>query len=203
MKQPVAYRIFQKGTPDDIDGEVGLTYTWAGNGVFIEAESPLLAARIPITDAITRGLPELKTIIELKHGKIPQSLFDDIMDDMMLTPKIENYYGIVWDDSYKIRKPIQSRAGDKVTYAILENVVLDIHSHGELAPIFSTQDNKDEQGFKLYGVVGLLDAKYRCALLRVGVYGYFDYLDWADVFEGESRNANWQFAPSHFGVEEA
>jgi PRTRC genetic system protein A len=193
MKQPVAYKIFQKGTPWPIDGEVGLTYTWAGNGVFVEAESPLLAARIPTAEVITRGLANFKTEVVLKHGKIPQSLFDDILADMLLTPKIENYYGICWDDGYKIRKPLQSRAGDKVTYATLDNVVLDIHSHGDMAPVFSTQDNKDEQGLKLYGVAGLLASEYPCALLRVGVYGYFYYIDWSDVFEGASRLSKWQF----------
>jgi hypothetical protein len=66
--------------------------------------------------------------------------------------------------------------------------VLEVHSHGRLATDFSPQDNRDEQGFKLSCVIGNLDTA-PTVRVRVGVYGYFYILKWADVFEGPLTGA--------------
>ena len=36
---------------------------------------------------------------------------------------------------------------------------LDVHSHNNMEPYFSTDDDKDENGFRLYAVFGLLDSR--------------------------------------------
>jgi hypothetical protein len=51
---------------------------------------------------------------------------------------------------------------------------------------FSGQDNNDEQGLKIYGVIGSL-GKMPTLQLRAGVYGYFHPLRWSDVFSGDLR----------------
>lgn len=97
---------------------------------------------------------------------------------------------------YHIRVPEQAEskeslaAGDQghgcrtgVSYINPQSVALDLHSHGELAPLFSSQDNRDETGLKLYGVVGDL-VRQPTVQIRVGVYGYFMPLIWSDVFKG-------------------
>ena len=43
---------------------------------------------------------------------------------------------------------------------------------------------RDEQGFRIYGVVGRLDAPRPELSLRVGVYGHFAPVDWLQVFDG-------------------
>jgi hypothetical protein len=222
MKKPIGYII--RGREAIREGGFGelYDYIWAKNGVFIEAENTLISARIPVAVGVTRGLEEMKMAVTLKHGKIPQAYFDCILDEMQRSPEIESYYAIVWDeDRYKIRKPDLHQSSDKVIYDVLPNVVLDIHSHvplvytSETCPGkpcgsgcdhkwpamvgFSTQDDKDELGLKIYGVIGLLGQQTPVALLRAGVYGYFYYIDWGDVFEGESTQhhcrVRWQFAP--------
>ena len=45
-------------------------------------------------------------------------------------------------------------------------------------------DDGDEQGFRIYGVVGRLDATEPELSLRVGVYGHFAPADWPQVFDG-------------------
>jgi len=197
MKNPIGYIIKDSGGELICEGGFGelYDYIWAKNGVFIEAENQHLSARIPVAVGVTRGLADLKMGVTLKHGKIPQRYFDYILDDMLLTPKEEAYYAIVWEEErYKIKKPAQAASADKVTYEQLDNVVLEIHSHGDMSYQFSNQDDSDELGLKVYGVVGLLTHQYPCALLRAGVYGYFFYIEWDNVFEGESTRVNWQFA---------
>ncbi len=54
------------------------------------------------------------------------------------------------------------------------SALVDLHSHGRLPPFFSRIDNKDEQGFRIYAVIGEID-KSPSIRVRVGVYGnYFD-----------------------------
>ena len=63
-------------------------------------------------------------------------------------------------------------------------MVAEFHSHGSSRAFFSATDDRDEQGFRIYGVVGRLDDPRPELSLRVGVYGHFTPLDWPPVFDG-------------------
>ena len=45
-------------------------------------------------------------------------------------------------------------------------------------------DDRDEQGFRVYGVVGRLDTATPELALRVGIYGHFAPVEWSQVFDG-------------------
>lgn len=170
----------------------GYDYFWAGNGVFVEAKNRHLLARIPLAEFKTRGLEDVKPEIVLQHGLIPIAHLDFILDT--LGAKNEQYYAIVWEDGkYWIKRPAQLATPGSVKYEILPNVVMEIHTHPPNCPEFSGQDDADELGFKIYGVVSPEKASDRyqvvtssTILLRVGVYGYFYELDLAQVFTGKS-----------------
>lgn len=49
----------------------------------------------------------------------------------------------------------------------------------------SRTDDADEQGLRLYGVVGHLDAERPEVALRIGAYGHFLPVPWEMVFQGE------------------
>ena len=66
----------------------------------------------------------------------------------------------------------QEAEKSKYEYLTGDNVMLDLHSHGQIPAWFSTKDNTDEAGMKLYGVVGSF-GKTPIVKLRVGIYGYF------------------------------
>ncbi len=201
---PVGYIIRDSGGETIVPGFGELyDYTWAGNGIFVQAENPLfLSARIPICSAKTRGLPDLAPNITMKCGKIPQRFFDFILDQMLLTPHEESYFAIVRENgAYYVRRPGQTANEEKVTYEKLDNVVAEFHSHGDMVPFFSSQDNDDEQGLKIYGVVGMLSGPLPCALLRVGVYGYFYLLDWSQVFQGFSGKVKFLSKENFHGTD--
>ena len=63
-------------------------------------------------------------------------------------------------------------------------MVAEFHSHGGSRAFFSATDDRDEQGFRIYGVVGRLNDSYPELRLRVGVYGHFAPLEWSQVFDG-------------------
>jgi hypothetical protein len=51
-----------------------------------------------------------------------------------------------------------------------------------MAPFFSQTDNRDEQGFRLYAVIGRVKTKPQLCV-RVGVYGDYWSIPAATVFE--------------------
>jgi PRTRC genetic system protein A len=65
----------------------------------------------------------------------------------------------------------------------LEHVLVDLHSHATMPAFFSTRDDRDEQnGFRIYAVVGRLDATPQIKV-RVGVFGCWMTVQPSLVFE--------------------
>ena len=169
-------------------GQRGVLYDYvlAGNGVWIEAEGNLLGARVLVAPAQVRGLAPMERKVILRHGRIPQGLWDLALDVMLADPDRERYVAITWeDDRYHIHVPEQKRSAGGISEIQLpENRVVDLHSHCGLSAYFSGTDNGDEQGFQLYVVVGKLDDK-PVVRLRVGIYGHFQEVPWDHVFSGQ------------------
>ncbi len=175
---------------DGLSGERGFFYDYimASNGLFIEAESPRIAARIRIADVEIRGLAPIETKVSLLYGSIPQRFFDLALDLFLTDIDTEHYVAITGDAGYHFYIPVQDKSAGSVVYQTGTSVVLEMHSHGQMGAHFSPTDNKDETGLKLYGVVGKLGAT-PILKLRVGVYGYFQKLSWRDVFDGSLQGA--------------
>ncbi len=97
-------------------------------------------------------------------------------------PLREHYLAVVWDRGYRLRKPPQEASECGVSYERLPHTVLDIHSHSLMTAFFSGTDNRDEQGLRLYMVIGEMGTLFPEVRLRVGVYGYFAPLKLEKVF---------------------
>jgi PRTRC genetic system protein A len=181
MFKPAGYLL---STKEGIKGQCGLIYDYilAENGLFIEAHSALIKARINIAPANVRGLAPLTNTVELIHGKIPSISFDLALSACTADPCKERYLAVTWVGKYEIKVPVQDRRECGVDYEKLPNTVLDIHSHGKLPAFFSLTDNKDEVGLKLFLVFGCLDTSIPEYLIRVGVYGYFVAINKEEVF---------------------
>lgn len=155
--KPVGYLVKH---PGGLEGERGLFYNYilASNGLFIEAESPIIAARIPVADCEVRGLAPMEMKVTLTYGSIPERFWDLALDTFLADPDQEHYVAVTAAAGYHFSVPVQDQTGGSVTYDFGENVVLDLHSHGGMSAFFSPQDNEDEKGLKLYAVVGKLNA---------------------------------------------
>ena len=70
-----------------------------------------------------------------------------------------------------------------LSYEPVQGHVAEFHSHGRMRAFFSATDDRDEQGFRIYGVVGQVDQAAPRIALRVGIYGHFQELRLEDVFE--------------------
>lgn len=179
--RPVGYLLNKR---EGLEDEPGLFYNYilAENGLFIRARNPLIEGAICISPVEIRGLSPLEERIELVHGKIPRHLYDLSLSVLMASNNREQYLAITWEDEYRLRLPTQERNSASVKYENLPSSVMDIHSHGTMRAFFSEMDDQDEQGLKLYMVVGRLDTLLPEVEMRVGVYGYFAPVQREEVF---------------------
>ena len=179
--RPIGYLLNTKEGPE---GEPGLFYDYilAGNGLFVRARSPLLGATVLITPAEVRGLLPLEEKVELTQGRIPWMLYDLAVSVLAAEPNRERYLAVTWEGKYHLKVPSQEGTAGGVEYERLPNTVLDIHSHGTMRAFFSGTDDRDEQGFRIYMVMGRFDTLLPDVEIRVGVYGYFAPLVLHEVF---------------------
>ncbi len=166
-------------------GEPGLFYDYilAGNGLFVRGRGPLLEATVRIAPAEVRGLLPAEEKIELPRGLIPRQLYDLAISALYANFEQERYLAVTWEGEYRLRLPPQKGSAGGVKYQRLPSSVVDIHSHGTMEAFFSWTDDRDEQGLRLYMVVGKLHTLWPEVLLRVGVYGYFATVDIGEVFK--------------------
>ena len=168
-----------------LQGEAGVFYDYilAGNGLFIRAKNTHLAATVCIAPAEVRGLAPLEESIQLLHGKIPMYFLNLALSVLCIKPDIEQYLAVIWQGNYSLAVPSQSQTAVSVTYETCPSTVLDIHSHvGGVPAHFSGIDDRDEQGFCLYAVVGDLSNLFPTVELRLGIYGYFMPIVKEDIF---------------------
>ena len=159
----------------------------AGNGLFVRARRCGLEAMIPISMCGIRGLQAVKPYVRLEAGRIPlictQVILVEFQSDL---PNESLFWVRLEDKKWKVIKPRQIADENSVHPVDPFDpagaaALLDVHSHNTMEPFFSTDDDKDETGFRIFAVFGLLDTQ-PCVMARVGIYGYCWRLDAGDVF---------------------
>ena len=181
---PVGYLVNHKDGLTGAHG-IGFDYVLGAGGVYAQSESAHLTARVSVAPCEVRGLAPVAEKVELAHGPIPAQLFELGLRWFLDDPSTERFFAVRWDGrSYRLVVPEQEGTATRLEYTPPAGVVAEFHSHGTSRAFFSKTDDGDEQGFRIYGVVGRLD-KYRPELsLRVGVYGNFAPVEWSQVFDG-------------------
>ncbi len=164
---------------------IGYDYVLGSGGVYVQSESAHLTARVIVAPADVRGLAPVAQKLQLTHGSIPSALFELGLRWFQYAPHTERFFAVRWDgDAYRLVVPPQTGTATRLAYLPPAGVVAEFHSHGGARAFFSATDDRDEQGFRIYGVVGRLDAPLPELSLRAGVYGHFAPLEWSQVFDG-------------------
>ena len=167
---------------------VGFDYVLGAGGLYVQSESAHLTARVLVAPAEVRGLAPVSEKLEMAHGPIPAQLFELGLAWLLAAPGTERFFAITWDgNAYRLVMPPQAGTGSSLSYQPPQGVIAEFHSHGRHRAFFSATDDGDEQGYKVYGVVGLLDTPAPELTMRVGIYGHFAPLDWSQVFDGPLR----------------
>ncbi len=181
---PVGYLVSRKDGLTGVQG-IGSDYVLGAGGLYVQSESAQLTARILVAPCGVHGLAPVTEKVELAHGTIPVRLVEAGLRWFRDDPDTERFFAVRWDRStYRLVVPPQVGTATSLAYAPPAGVVAEFHSHGRSRSFFSAIDDRDEQGFRIYGVAGRLDSDRPELSLRVGVYGHFAPLDWPQVFDG-------------------
>ncbi len=181
---PVGYLVNHPGGLAGVHG-IGYDYVLGAGGVYVQSQGAHLTARVLAAPCEVRGLAPVAEKLQLTHGPIPASLFELGLRWFQDDPDTERLFAVRWDgDGYRLVVPPQAGTATRLAYQPPAGVVAEFHSHGSARAFFSATDDRDEQGFRIYGVVGRLDNPRPELRLRVGVYGHFALVDWPQVFGG-------------------
>ncbi len=164
---------------------IGYDYVLGSGGLYVQSRSDRLSARLRLAACTVRGLAPLDERLELRRGPIPAELFERGLGWFREDPETERFFAVGWDGrAYRLVLPPQTGTATSLRYRPPEGVVAEFHSHGGAVARFSATDDRDEQGFRIYGVCGRLDAERPEVNLRLGLYGHFAPLRWRQVFDG-------------------
>jgi len=163
-------------------------YIMAGNGIFLYAKRDDLEVLIPISRVIIAGLPSLEPFVNLPH--VPAALMHHILQASRenLPNEILFWFNFdhdqrIWnvDAPLQVCRPASVCPVDKCD-PLGTNALIDLHSHALMEPFFSPTDNKDEQGFRIFAVIGKVNGSPKIRV-RVGVYGNYWDIPAAMIFD--------------------
>ena len=184
MKPGITYRIASLELPPPTHS---YEFVLAGNGVFIRAAKLGLFVQFPLAHCPVRGLPPMKPYFNMEAPRVPRPLVEELLS-VAMAQTAEILFYLNWEqDHWQLSIPGQAQdvacvtpneiAGEQYRHALIE-----CHSHGSMKAFFSQQDGRDEQGFRLYAVLGNLKEQPRLKT-RLGVFGYFWEVPSTSVFE--------------------
>jgi PRTRC genetic system protein A len=161
-------------------------YWLAANGVFVRGRRAGVEAMIPVSSwCEVRGLAELDGYCYLDYPPLPKEAMRCMLELSRAardeSGPVEALFHIEWDagrGQWELSEPKQERSATAVRPletgpgSSYESALIEVHSHHTMQPFWSGTDNREEQGFRLYGVLGDIFGTPTLRL-RVGLYGYF------------------------------
>lgn len=136
---------------------------------------------------------------ELTAPKIPWAIVEKSIELFRKNPTYEFAVQIFYDveeKTYSIYVPEQECGRAQVVFhrnfemEEKKVLVMDIHSHASFHAFFSSTDNEDEKGIRLYMVIGNLDQPKCSFKIRAGMAGTFGDMALADVFSMQEVQTN-------------
>ena len=163
-------------------------YIMAGNGVFLYAKRDDLEVLIPASKATIAGIPTLEPFVHIP--RVPAILMRDILQESkeILPNEILFWFNFDRDrQDWNVVAPRQICRPSSVfpvdkSDPLGTKALIDLHSHALMEPFFSRTDNKDEQGFRIFAVIGKVNERAEIRV-RVGVYSNYWIIPASMVFE--------------------
>ncbi|MEM9773136.1 MAG: Mov34/MPN/PAD-1 family protein [Chloroflexota bacterium] len=191
----IDYKVAKGGIPAITASEY--EYLWAGNGIFVRAQTSVWEAQLRIASFCTSGLTKAKCYFKWTGPKIPAELLQEIYAGARAAcgPKfehpIETMVRIAWEPNqqrYKVVRPPQNGNYSMVTTNDVgdANTIVEIHSHHEMSTYFSRVDDADHTGKRIYGVIGNFRREQPGLLLRFGIHGHRCEIPISDIFEDQA-----------------
>lgn len=182
----VDYRIAKAGIPlPPIDASL-YEYVIAGNGIFIRGARREFQAQFCITPCTLRGLVDLEPSLELNASHVPHEMVEEMLRharqardeqgqpcEIVFHLELDATPSVMWQCHVPTQKqsPMRSRPNDDSPTSSYARACIELHSHVDMRASFSSLDDQDEQGFRIYAVLGCISTT-PVMRVRVGMYGY-------------------------------
>lgn len=161
-------------------------YAFAGNGVFLCANRPGLEICAPLASFNIRGLLPAEERFALTLPRVPDYYLQAMLDlsraaCIEALQPVEALFHLIWserENRWRLDEPEQIRTtgsvrptqdGDGSSYQL---ALIEVHSHHNMPAFFSSADDADEQGFRIYGVLGHINSRPEFRV-RIGCFGHF------------------------------
>ena len=166
-------------------------YLVGSNGLFVYAADEHMTAFVPVSIAHLSGeLFQIKPALLLHLPRVPGSLLRLALESARRHLPNEAMYqfthhahGETYTRGWTCRMPNALATPTALAYENDPHAVIDLHSHGRMEAFFSSTDDADEQGFRLYVVIGNVDTDSPTIVARVGVYGHHMSIDPSVIFD--------------------
>ena len=159
-------------------------YVMAGNGIFIRGTRREFQAQFCVQPCIVRGLLELELSLELNTPRVPREMITEMLRraraarDEKGRP-CEIVFHLVFTDAGvwqchvpdQNQSPVRAKPSDDSPTSTYAQACIEVHSHVDMHARFSSTDDQDEMGFRIYGVLGCISTT-PVLRVRVGLYGY-------------------------------
>ena len=155
----------------------------AGNGIFLRGARKEFEAQFCIVPCVVRGLAELETSLELKTPHVPCETVLEMVARARAARDTEGrpceiVFHLEFDETgiwrcivpNQSQTPTRARPNDDSPASSYARACIEVHSHVDMHACFSSMDDQDEQGFRIYGVLGMISTA-PVLRLRVGMYG--------------------------------
>lgn len=173
-------------------------YIFGTNGLYRRAQRPGLEAVVPAAPP-ERLLKPIECFVRMSAPRVPVHLVREMLDLARRQRNrtnpvcacgefVETLFFFLWNDResrWTLHVPPQDqtlwsvRATDTSADSAYANALIEVHSHHWERAFFSREDNLDEVGLRIYGVLGRIFTSPELKV-RVSVYG-----DWWELFANE------------------
>jgi PRTRC genetic system protein A len=180
-------------------------YLFAFDGIYLRALRPGLSVLLKIHDCEIRGLAPLGEIfpppvedqpIEFTLPRVPAGYLQTMLERSIKAcvkngAPVEALFHLIWNEienRWQLDKPAQEansgsvrpiHAGAGTSY---ERALIELHSHHQMDAFFSGTDDEDEQGFRIYAVIGEIFGAPKIRV-RVGCFGHFQEIPAETIFQ--------------------
>ncbi len=184
MNNLVQYHIARPGMPLPPIQAALYEYILAGNGIFIRGARREFQAQFCIVPCEIRGLANLEASLQLNAPRVSR----EVVAEMLLRARVardaegrpcEIVFHLELDEARvwhclvpsQAQGPARAKPVDDSPSSSYARACIEVHSHVEMHARFSSLDNQDEIGFRLYAVLGCISTR-AVMRVRVGMYGY-------------------------------
>ncbi len=177
---------FEPGRPSPLPPITAALYEYvmAGNGIFIRGARREFQAQFCIQPCTVRGLVELGPSVQLSTPRVPREMISEMLGraraarDRQGRP-CEIVFHLEFTDASgwqchvpeQNQSPMRAKPSDDSPASSYARACMEVHSHVDMHASFSSLDDQDEQGFRVYGVLGCISTR-PVMRVRVGMHGY-------------------------------